>query len=184
MTLYELFLLLHVVSAIVWVGAATVFFSLALRTDIERDFDREASHNDDNGWLAPRLFIPASMATLIFGILAAIEGSWSFGSLWITIGLTGFVASFLIGVGYFEPETKRLAAAVDRGGVNDPEVRSRMANIKTVGRIELGVLYLVVASMVLKPTGDDGAVLVAFALILAAIVAGSVAWRGRVVEAG
>jgi uncharacterized membrane protein len=179
MTLYELLLFLHVVAAIIWVGAATTYFALELRTDLSGDLVREAGHNDDAGWLAPRLFIPASMATLILGVLAAIEGSWDFGSLWITIGLVGFGVSFAVGIGYFEPEMKKLVAAVERGGAADPEVRRRVANLKMVGRIELTVLYIVVATMVLKPTGDDGGVLVAFALALATATAAAFMWRRR-----
>ena len=179
MSLYELLLLLHVVSAIIWVGAATTYFALELRTDLSGDLEREAGHNDDAEWLAPRLFIPASLATLIFGVLAAIEGNWDFGSLWIIIGLTGFGVSFATGIGYFEPEIKRLAAAIERGGASDPEVRRRTAGLKMVGRIELAVLYVVVASMVVKPTGDDGGLLFALALGLAAAVAGAFTWRRR-----
>jgi hypothetical protein len=178
-TLYELLLLLHVLAAIIWVGAATTYFALELRTDLSGDLDREASHNDDASWLAPRLFIPASMATLLLGIVTAIEGDWDFGSLWIVIGLTGFAVSFAVGIGYFEPEIKRLAAAIERGGAADPEVRRRMANLKTVGRIELAVLYVVVAAMVAKPTGDDGALLVVLALALGAVTAWAFAWRRR-----
>ena len=179
MSLYELLLLLHVIAAIIWVGAATTYFALELRTDLSGDLEREASHNDDAQWLAPRLFIPASMATLIFGVLAAIEGDWDFGSLWIIIGLTGFGVSFATGIGYFEPEMKRLAAAIDRGGAADPEVRRRTASLKMVGRIELTVLYVVVVSMVAKPTGDDGGLLVVLALSLAAALAGALMWRRR-----
>lgn len=180
MSLYELLLLLHVVAAIIWVGAATTYFGLELRTDLSGDLELEGSHNDDASWLAPRLFIPASMATLIFGVLAAIEGSWTFDSLWIVIGLTGFGVSFAVGIGYFEPEMKRLASAIERAGAGDPEVRSRMANLKMVGRIELAVLYVVVATMVAKPTGEDGALLIAFALALSAVAVAAFAWRRRV----
>lgn len=179
MTLYEVLLLLHIIAAIIWVGAATTYFALELRTDLSGDVEREASHNDDANWLAPRLFIPASMATLILGVLTAIEGNWDFGSLWIIIGLAGFGVSFATGIGYFEPEIKKLAAAVERGGATDPEVRRRMANLKMVGRIELAVLYVVVGSMVAKPTGDDGGVLFVLALALAAAVAGAFTWHRR-----
>ena len=179
MSLYELLLLLHIIAAIIWVGAATTYFALELRTDLSGDVERESSHNDDADWLAARLFIPASMGTLIFGVLAAIEGDWDFGSLWIIIGLTGFGISFATGIGYFEPEMKKLAAAIERDGGTHPEVRRRMANLKTVGRIELAVLYVVVASMVAKPTGDDGEMLFVLALTLAAAAAGAFAWRRR-----
>jgi len=179
MSVYELLLLLHIISAIIWVGAATTYFALELRTDLSGDLEREASQNDDAAWLAPRLFIPASMATLIFGVLAAIEGNWDFGSLWIIIGLTGFGVSFATGIGYFEPEIKKLAAAIERGGAADPEVRRRVASLKMVGRIELAVLYVVVGSMVAKPTGDDGGLLVVLAFALAAAVAGALMWRRR-----
>jgi len=179
MSAYELLLLLHIIAAIIWVGAATTYFALELRTDLSGDLERETSQNDDAQWLAPRLFIPASMATLIFGVLAAIEGNWDFGSLWIIIGLAGFGVSFATGIGYFEPEMKRLAAAIERGGAADPEVRRRTASLKTVGRIELAVLYIVVASMVAKPTGDDGGLLVVLALTVAAAVAGAFTWRRR-----
>ena len=180
MSLYELLLFLHVVSAIIWVGAATTYFALELRTDLSGDLDREASQNDDASWLAPRLFIPASVGTLAFGVLAAIKGDWDFGSLWIIIGLTGFGVSFATGIGYFEPEIKKLAAAIERSGTADPEVRRRTASLKMVGRMELAVLYVVVASMVAKPTGDDAGLLVVFALTLAAAVAGAFMWRRRV----
>lgn len=180
MTLYELLLLLHVVAAIVWVGAATTYIALELRTDLSGDVDREASHNDDAGWLAPRLFIPAGLATLGFGILAAIEGSWSFGSLWIIIGLSGFAVSFGIGMAYFEPQIKKLAEAVERDGVDDPGVRRTMSNLKTVGRIELAVLYVVVATMIIKPSGDDGLVLFGFVLALGLVTAAALAWHRRV----
>ncbi len=180
MTLYEALLLFHVIAAIVWVGAATTYFALELRTDLSGDLEREASQNEDAEWLSPRLFIPASMATLIFGVLAAIEGNWDFGSLWIIIGLTGFAVSFATGIGYFEPEIKKLAAAIERSGPADPEVRRRTASLKMVGRIELAVLYVVVTAMVVKPTGDDGVVLFVVALALAAAAAGAFAWRRRV----
>ena len=180
MSVYELLVLLHIISAIIWVGAATTYFALELRTDLSGDLEREASQNDDAKWLAPRLFITASISTLIFGVLAAIEGDWDFGSLWIIVGLSGFGVSFATGIGYFEPEIKKLAAAIERGGAADPEVRRRTAALKMVGRIELAVLYVVVVSMVAKPTGDDGGLLVVLALALAAAVAGAFMWRRRI----
>jgi hypothetical protein len=74
---------------------------------------------------------------------------------------------------------KKLAAAFERDGAANPEVRRRTASLKMVGRIELAVLYVVVGSMVVKPTGDDGGLLFVLALTLAAAVAGAFMWRRR-----
>ena len=45
-------------------------------------------------------------------------------------------------------------------------------------------VYVVGGSMVAKPTGDDGGLLGALALALAAVVAGAFMWRGRNVSVG
>ncbi|UJA20728.1 DUF2269 family protein [Thermoleophilia bacterium SCSIO 60948] len=180
MATYEIFLLLHVISAIIWVGAATMFFALEIRTDLDGDPDGDARLIADQDWLAPRLFIPASMGTLIFGALAAIEGSWDFGQAWIIIGLAGFATSFAIGMGYFMPEGKRLDAAIERHGLHDPEVRRRLSNMKLVGRVELAILYVVVVAMVTKPAAGDSVLFFAMAILVGGAALGSFAWRNRV----
>ena len=47
----------------------------------------------------------------------------------------------------------------------------RVSRINAVSRIELTVLYLVVAAMALKPTGDDTGTLIAGAVVLLAALA-------------
>ncbi len=48
-----------------------------------------------------------------------------------------------------------------------------------VGRIELVILFIVVASMVIKPTGDDGGVLIILATVPAVLAVAALAWRER-----
>lgn len=69
-----------------------------------------------------RLFIPASMSTLIFGVLLVVEGSWDLDTLWVMIGLAGFLVSFLTGLLFFKPEGERIDELVDRHGPAHPEV--------------------------------------------------------------
>ena len=59
------------------------------------DREKEAGHHRDVAWLAPRLFIPASLSAMILGILLVIDGPWSFDQLWISLALAGWAASFL-----------------------------------------------------------------------------------------
>ena len=180
MTRYELLVFLHIAAAIVWLGAGFLMTVLVLGAARAGDRPREAGYHRDAGWLAPRVFIPASMATLVLGILLTIDGPWEFGTLWIVIALAGWAASFALGFFYFKPEGERIGALVQEHGPSHPEVDRRIHRLNVVDRIQLVVLFLVVGDMVIKPTGDDSGTLIAGAAILAAAVAlGAAAIRRR-----
>lgn len=175
MSLYELLLFLHVAAAIIWLGAGFVLAVLVLGAELAGDTAREARHHADIDWLAERLFIPSSLATVVFGLLLVAEGSWSFEQLWVTLGLVGWLASFLMGILYFKPEAARIEALATERGPEDQELARRLRRVNATDRFQLTILFLVVADMVLKPTGDDAGLLIAGAAMLAA--AGLLAYR-------
>ena len=168
MSYYEVLLFLHIAAAAVWLGAGFFLQMLVHRAGKTENGPLLQGVASNSGWMAQRIFIPASLAVLVVGILLTIEGPWSFGDLWIVIGLVGYAFSFLVGILFIEPEGKRIGAAMAAG---DAALAGRhVSRINTVSRIELVVLYLVLASMALKPTGDDtGTLLVGAALLLAAL---------------
>lgn len=166
MTLYELLLMLHIFSVIVWLGAGLTFTVLIMLARTASDPQREASYHADIAKLAPLLFIPASLATLIFGVLTAMEGDWDFGQAWLLIGLGGWLMSFLIGILYFKPESERIEALDTQGGDGMAEAMSRSKRMSAVDNFELTTLYVVAASMVIKPTTDDPGVLLVLAAVL------------------
>ena len=170
MSLYELLLFMHITAAVVWIGSATLINLQAFRAERAEDLDGLRRAARDGSELAPRLFIPASFATLILGILLVIDGPWSFDQLWIDIGLVGIAATIATGIGMLEPRSKEIGGMLERDGMT-PEAGRKIKQLVTLGRIDLVVLYLVIATMAIKPTGDDVGVLVAMALILAAAVA-------------
>jgi len=171
MSLYDALLLCHIVAAIIWLGAGFLLTVLILRAERSGDSEAEGRHHQDSASLAEILFIPASMATLIFGLLLVAEGPWSFEQLWVALGLAGFLVSFGIGILYFKPEGERIDALVEEHGPDYGEVRSRIRRLNAVDRIEVTVLFLVVADMVLKPTGDDVGLLIAGAAIIVGVAA-------------
>ncbi len=178
MTRYELLVLLHVAAVIIWLGAGFLIAVLVLGAERAGDRVKEAGHHRDVGWLAPRLFIPSSLATLVLGTLLVIDGPWTFGALWIVIALVGWAVSFLLGFFYFKPEGERIGALVAQHGPAHPEVDQRLRRLNTVDRLQLVILFLVVADMVIKPTGADAGVLIAGAAILAtAMILGAVSMR-------
>jgi uncharacterized membrane protein len=171
MTAYEFLLFLHIAATIVWLGAASALTLLAFGAARAGDVAAKATVNAHSEYLAVRLFIPAALGTLIFGLLLVAEGSWDFDQLWIVIGLAGFLVSFLTGILYFKPEGERIDELVERHGPTHPEVTRRIDMIEAVGRIELAILFVVVADMAIKPTGDDTGVIIAGIAIIAAVAA-------------
>ena len=168
MSYYEVLLFLHIATAVVWLGSGFFLQMLVFRAGKTGDTPLLQGVASNSGWLAQRIFIPASLAVLVLGILLTIEGPWSFGDLWIVLGLVGYAFSFLVGILFLEPEGKRIAAAMQAG--DSGRASFHVGRINTVSRIELVVLYLVVAVMALKPTGEDTWTLaLAAALLLAAV---------------
>lgn len=171
MTLYEVLLFLHLAAVIIWLGAGFLIAVLIFGAERAGDRAKEGSYHRDVGWLAPRLFIPASLASLLLGILLVVEGEWGFGQVWITIALAGWAVSFLLGILYFKPEGERIGALVEQYGPGYREVDQRLHRLNIVDRVQLTILFLMVADMVVKPTGEDGGLLIAGAAILALALA-------------
>jgi uncharacterized membrane protein len=187
MSRYEALTFLHIGAVIVWLGAGVLLAVLIFAAERAGDRMKEAGYHQDVAWLAPRLFVPASLATLVFGVLAAVEGPWGLDELWIVIGFAGWAASFLLGFFYFRTEGERIGALVQQHGPAHPEVERRIHRLNVVDRVQVLVLFLVVASMTIKPTDDDGGVLVAGLAILALgvfLAAAAIARRGAADTAG
>ena len=184
MSTYEFLTFGHIASAIIWLGAGFVLTLLVFGAERAGDGAKEAGYHGDVGWLAPRLFIPASFATLIFGILLVVDGAWTLDQLWVVIGLAGWLVSFGLGFFYFKPEGALIASLAMERGPGDPEVRSRLRRLNLIDRLQVLTLFLVVADMTLKPTGDDGGTLIVGALVLAAACAWALSLMRRDPAAG
>jgi hypothetical protein len=169
MTQYQLFLFLHIVSVILWLGAGTVLGLLWLHPDAVLR-ERIGTLGE---WLGPRVFAPAALGALAFGLVLVHEGSWTFHPLWVKLGLSAFAASFVINAAVRAPLVRRLGREPLRIG----RVLSALA------LFELAILYLTVADMALKPTGSDTTFLLPSAAILA-LLAANVLLRLRRTPAG
>src|SRR3712207_5810161 len=178
MSWYELFLLVHVVAAIIWLGSGLLLQVLAFRAERIDDAEGLRRIAQDSAALSMTLFVPASLAVLVFGVLMVLDGPWSFDTLWIALGLAGYAATFLTGVLVMGPGSERIAAIMARDGMSDEAVRG-IRTLLAKGRLDALGLYLVVAVMALKPTGDDVVVLA----VLAAVLIVGVALTGRRLQA-
>jgi uncharacterized membrane protein len=168
---YELLVFLHIAAAVIWLGAGFLIALLVFGAERAGDREKEAGHHRDVAWLAPRLFIPASLSVFVFGVLLVLDSpAWNFDQLWINLALAGWLASFLLGILYFKPEGERIGALAAERGPDDPEMNRRLHRLNVVDRVQLTILFLVLADMVLKPLGGDTGTLVCGAAILAAAI--------------
>lgn len=163
---YTILKFLHVVTAMVWVGGGFLLALVAIRA--ERADDREAMlvNMRNTGKLGNLVFMPAALLTLASGLLMC--WFWvGFSDPWIVIALAGYATTFVIGAGIMKPTSDRLAAQVERDGMNAPAmaIGRRMLQI---ARFDYTVMLIIVAAMVLKPTLDDIAILAAMAAVLVA----------------
>jgi uncharacterized membrane protein len=183
MTYFEALLFLHISAAAVWIGSAVLYDLLFFRARRAADpalAERMGAHSE---WLAKRLFIPTSLAVFVLGILLTIEGPWGFGDLWIVLGLFGWATTFVVGIAGIEPQAKRMHAAVERGGPDDPEVAWRGRRVTALNYFDNVLLFLVVADMAIKPTGDDvGLLVVGGAIVLAGVGLVARVWRAPAPE--
>jgi uncharacterized membrane protein len=166
MVLYDAFLFLHITAAIIWVGSGFLLHVLAFRAERANDPAGQMKVLNDMGALGNTLFVPASLAALVFGLAMVIDGPWSFSDLWIVLGLSGFAATFGIGLFILKPRGEQIGAVIRRDGGISPEAIAKGRQLTIIGRFDAVVLFLVVAVMALKPTIDDVGILAALAVVL------------------
>jgi hypothetical protein len=151
-TRYELFLFLHIACVSVWLGSGTALAVLSFRAPIVELAE----------WLGPRVFGPASLGSLAFGLALVFDGHWTFSPLWIQLGLGAFALSTIVNAGLRLPVIRR----------NPPD---RDRKLRALAALDLTVLFLASADMVAKPTGDDVATLAVGGAILALVALAGVA---------
>lgn len=157
---------LHVTSAIIWLGGALVMVMLGMKAERAKNDAELVVIVQQVAWAAERVYVPASIATLLFGLITTwIGGLWS--ELWVILGLVGIVATIGLGIGVLTPRAKRAEAGRVAGGAT-PAVVAICREILAIAKFDMVLLFTIVADMVLKPSADDWATLLVMALVIVA----------------
>jgi uncharacterized membrane protein len=164
---YELCKFLHVAASIIWLGAGFGLVILGMRAERQKDNAEYGRIIESVVYLAPRVFVLASLAVLVLGIIMTLM-VWGFAQLWIVIGLIGFAATFITGNFLLRPRAERIAALIAKEGYSDEVVRQG-SDLLSISKFDYVMLFVVVADMVYRPTLADPVVLLVMA---AALVAG------------
>jgi uncharacterized membrane protein len=149
---YDWLLLGHILAAIAWVGGAITIQTVGARLVRAESPEAVAAFARTAEWIGPRLYMPASLAVLGFGIaMVAVSETWSIGDLWIILGLVGIAISAIGGAVFFGPQAKRIGEALRSEGAESERAQALIRRLFVVGRVDLLLLLLIVADMVLKP---------------------------------
>jgi uncharacterized membrane protein len=153
-TVYQLLVYIHIVSAVIWVGGA--FFSqlLAIRAERSTDPTDLPKLGNQISFLGMRVFLPASIVLFIAGVVMVAQ-QWSFGQLWISVSMGLWIVSAVVGSAYLGPRSKRVAQLFEAEGPSSPAGRALLGRLFLVSRLELVVFAVVIALMVFKP-GSSG----------------------------
>jgi uncharacterized membrane protein len=149
--LYEALKSIHVLAAVIWVGGAVTVQFFAVLAERSSNPARMELLAKDAEWIGQHVFFPVSLIVLASGIWAVIEGSWSFGDLWVLWGLGGAAFSAIVGASFLGPESGRIGLLINERGGADSEVQRRLSRIFLISRIEMTILLSVVLVMVIKP---------------------------------
>ena len=148
MEAFEIYKFLHISFAIIWVGGGVlgiVFMERARRAETSQIL----GISRDMEFASNRVFAPAAMLTLLFGILMVVDfDGYTFSQTWIIIGLTAVGLSIVLGAGYLGPQSTKLVKELEAG---DPGATDRLDRIARVSYVDTAVLLIAVWAMVTKP---------------------------------
>lgn len=145
-----LFKFLHVLTAIIWIGGAFIMLMFGINAARQNDDAKLVSVAAQMGWAGERIYVPASMATVLFGIIVAtIGGLWD--QAWVIIGMVGMVITMALGILILSPLAKSVAAAASA----TPAAVASSKNLVTLVKFDCATLFVVVADMVLKPQSGE-----------------------------
>jgi uncharacterized membrane protein len=149
---YQIYLALHVVAIVIWVGGDVTLTTLGIIFERRRDGDTLAALGTMGGWIGLRVYTPALFAAFGLGVALVEKGHWGWNRFWIDFAIAGWGVSACVGVGFVGPELGRIGEAAERLGPESPEVGRRITRLFTVFRFQTTLLLLIVIDMVAKPS--------------------------------
>ncbi|MGH2734142.1 MAG: DUF2269 family protein [Actinomycetota bacterium] len=150
MTLYEFLKFLHVVLAIVAIGANATYGLWLARA--AREPEHTAYALKGIKILDDKIANPAYALLLVTGFAMVIESDIPMDTFWIAAALVLFVILVVLALVGYTPTLRKQIAAVEAGRLDSDEYRALSKRGSVLGAV-LGVLVIVIVFlMVTKPT--------------------------------
>jgi uncharacterized membrane protein len=160
--LFPILKTLHVLSAIVWVGGGLLAVTLGFRAARGSSSEALLAAMAQMGFCGGRIFMPASLATLVFGLgMTWVGNLWL--DVWVLIGLGGIGVLIVLGATVLGPRIGHVLA-LHAEGKTDEAVRLAR-KVLLAACFDGTLLVVIVIDMVLKPTLGEWPILAAFAAV-------------------
>ena len=149
---YEIYLALHVLAIVIWVGGDITLTTLGILFERRRDGETLAALGKMGAWIGVHVYTPALFAAFATGVALIEKGNLGWTTLWLDLALAGWVIAATVGVGFVGPELGRIDRAAQRLGPESEEVQRRVRRLFTVFRFDTALLILIVLDMTAKPS--------------------------------
>ena len=152
--MYETLVFIHVVAASLLVGAAALLFLLELRALAAKDpavaGGRTRSLAEAGNYAGPRLFLPAALALIVFGVWAAVDVDLDFGDNgWLHVGFAVWFIAVFVGTPLHVLNGKAMKTSLEAGHAD--AARRVLTRETVISGVELALLVFAVWAMVAKP---------------------------------
>jgi uncharacterized membrane protein len=149
---YEIYLALHVLAIVVWIGGDITLTTLGIRYERLRDAETLAMLGKVGTWIGTRVYTPALFAAFGLGVALVEKANLDWGTFWIAFGVGGWGVAMTVGVGFVGPELGRIDRAAQKLGPESAEVQRRVRRLFTIFRFDTALLALLVIDMTAKPS--------------------------------
>jgi uncharacterized membrane protein len=149
---YHVYLALHVIASVIWAGGDLTLTTLGIRFERLQDGPTLAALGKMGTWIGTRVYTPASIAAMAFGIALMVEGDLDWSQFWVVYGIVGWTTAFAVGAGFVGPELGRIDQAAQQHGPESEEVRRRVRRLFAIFRFDTALLTSIVIVMAAKPS--------------------------------
>jgi len=168
---YDVYKLLHIILAIVWLGGGLTLSIYGTRIAKQRDAARMVSFAREAEWIGNHIFLPSSLLLLVLGFLMIHAGFPSFDQFWIQLALGLYAVTFLTGALFLGPQAGKIGKLIEQHGEESPEVQEQIRRVLLVSRLDLVTLYSIVVLMVAKPEPDSPLLFTIWGIVILVVLA-------------
>ena len=150
MTWFELWLFLHVLGAITWIGGGIAIQFFGMLTKSAADPAKTAFFIRNVSWVVMRVFLPAALIVFISGVGLVETGFWDYDETFVTLGIILWLIVALVAFGFLGRAMARAGSRLEAEGPSPP-LMLKIRNLVWTSRALLATLLVIVFLMTVKP---------------------------------